>query len=172
MNLQRLRFLRFTLILAAAFLFCFNANAQEKAVLLTGAELARIVPSGFYFEGQSAPTQTRNAAAVKFAGNRNIIAALVDTSGYSTDIRAKYEGFLITDSIIRIGGQELAVGAYGFGFDNKGKFNVFDIGGNPTLSVASKNDKDLRRPRPLLMSKTGSEIRLYNGRDYVVVAFK
>src|SRR4029453_7156702 len=83
------------------------AAAQGRATLLAGAELARVVPSGFYFQGLSAPTQMRNTAPARFGSNRCVIAGLVDTSGYASDIRAKYEGFLITDSEISINGTTL-----------------------------------------------------------------
>src|SRR5688500_3952014 len=100
----------------------FVVAAQDATpVVLGGAQLARVVPPGFYFEGQSAPTQMRNAAAARFGAKRHVIAGMVDTSGYSADIRAKYEGFFITDSPITIGGAQLGAGAYGFGFtdDNR-----------------------------------------------------
>src|SRR5215470_923634 len=90
--------------------------AQGYPTILTGGELQRVVPSSFYFEGQAGPTQMRNAAAARLRANSYVIAALVDTSGYSSDIRGRYEGFLITDSPISLGGAELGTGAYGFGF--------------------------------------------------------
>ncbi len=37
------------------------AQGGDAPVILSGAQLARIVPPGFYFEGQSAPTQMRNS---------------------------------------------------------------------------------------------------------------
>lgn len=146
------------------------AMAQEQPVVLAGAELTRVVPSSFYFEGQSAPTQMRNAAAARFGPKRHVIAGLVDTSGYSSEIRAKYEGFFITDSAIAVGGTDLGVGAYGFGFSNDGKFNVFDVAGNRLLSVDAAKDSALRRPRPLMMVKGSDGLRLYSGRDYVTIA--
>lgn len=148
------------------------AMAQEQPAVLAGAELTRVVPSSFYFEGQSAPTQMRNAAAARFGPKRHVIAGLVDTSGYSSEIRAKYEGFLITDSAIAVGGADLGVGAYGFGFSNDGKFNVFDVAGNRLLSVDAAKDSEMRRPRPLMMVKASDGLRLYAGRDYVTIAAK
>jgi hypothetical protein len=144
--------------------------AQDRGVVLTPTELTRVVPPGFYFQGQTAATQMRNSAAARFGTNRYVIAGLVDTSGYSSEVRAKYEGFLITDSAIRIGASDLGVGAYGFGFTNDGKLNVLDLAGNEVISISTKNEKGLRRPRPLMMSKNGDEIRLYSGRNYVVIA--
>jgi hypothetical protein len=144
--------------------------AQDRGVVLTPTELIRVVPPGFYFQGLTASTQMRNSAAARFGANRHVIAGLVDTSGYSSDVRAKYEGFLITDSAIRIGGSDLGIGAYGFAFSNDGKLNVLDLAGNEVISVSTKNEKGLRRPRPLMMSRNGDEIRLYSGRNYVVIS--
>ena len=93
-------------VLAASTMF---VRAQEAVTVLEGAALTRVVPTGFYFEGLSAPTQMRNAAAARFGEKRYLIAALVDTSGYAADVRAKYEGFFITDSPIQINGTYLNV---------------------------------------------------------------
>ncbi|MGH9941608.1 MAG: hypothetical protein ACRD9R_04515, partial [Pyrinomonadaceae bacterium] len=144
--------------------------AQETVVVLGGPQLARVVPPGFYFEGQSAPTQARNSAAARLGEKRHVIAGLVDTSGYSADVRAKDERFFITDSPINVGDAQLGVGAYGFGVTDEGKFNVFDVGGREVLSVWATADRGLRRPRPLMLSHTRGELRLYSGRSYVVLA--
>ena len=174
MNLKDFRVVRSALILMLITLsFAAAVDAQKKtAAVLTGAELPGIMPPGFYFEGQSAPMQMRNSAAARLAEKRNVVAGMVDTSGYSTEIRAKYEGFLITDSSIEIGGEILPTGAYGFGFTDAGKFNVFDVGGKRILSVNAADDRVLRRPRPLMMSKAADGLRLYSGRGYVVVSIK
>lgn len=147
-----------------------SAVAQENATVLTGGELTRIVPTGFYFQGLSAPTQMRNAAAARFGTDRYVISGLVDTSGYSADVRAKYVGFLITDSAIKLNGESLPSGAYGFGFGTAGKLTVMDLAGKDLLSVSVTNDKALRRPRPLMMTPDPGGVRLYNGRDYVIIA--
>jgi hypothetical protein len=148
------------------------AIAQNTPSILTESELARVVPISFYYQGQSAPTQMRNAAAVRFAPERYVIAGLVDTSGYSAEIRGKYEGFLITDSAIKIGGVRLNTGAYGFGFSSTGKMNIFDISGKLILTVKSKNDAELKRPRPLMMMQAADGVRLYDGRNYVILSAK
>ena len=156
------------LALAATIVFGSVVH-QDKPTIVTGAELTRLVPTGYYFQGQSAPTQTRNTAAARFGADRYVIVGLVDTSGYSAEIRAKYEGFFITDSPIKVNGEALPTGAYGFGFSNDGKMNVMDISGKEVLSVSSTNDKALRRPRPLMMTRSDDEIRFYSRRDYVVI---
>ena len=147
-----------------------SAVAQQNATILAGAELTRVVPTGFYFQGLSAPTQMRNSAAARFGTDRYVISGLVDTSGYSADIRAKYVGFLITDSTITLNGESLPAGAYGFGFGTAGKLTVLDLAGKDLLSVNVTNDKSLRRPRPLMMTADPGGVRLYNGRDYVIIA--
>lgn len=164
-------------LLACAVLavLCFWAApvlAQDAPVVLTGAQLTRVVPPGFYYSGQSAPTQMRNAAAARFGANRYVVAGLVDTSGYSADVRASYEGFLITDSAVSVRNETLNPGAYGFGFTNDGKLNVYDVGGHSVLSVAVEKDTRLRRPRPLMMQRAADGVRLYSGRNYVRIAAK
>ena len=114
----------------------------------------------------------RNAAAARFGTNRFVIVGMVDTSGYSAEIRARYEGFFITDSAITIGGESLSTGAYGFGFSNYGKLNILDLAGKEILSVSTTNDKSMKRPRPLMMTKSGDGIRVYSGREYAVIAAK
>ena len=165
---------RLSASIASALLFCSLAIAalQDPAVVLTGKDSARVVPTSFYFEGQSAPTQMRNSAAARFGAKRLVIAGLVDTSGYSTEVRAKYQGFFITDSPITIGGTDLGTGAYGFGFSNDGKFNIFDVGGSAVMSVGATKDTALRRPRPLMMVKEKDGLRLYSERSYVIIATK
>jgi hypothetical protein len=162
------RCLAFSAMLFVVALFVPVA-AQETAVILTADELTRTMPPGFYFQGLSAPTQMRNSAAARFGAKRYVLAGLVDTSGYAAEIRSKYEGFLITDSPIKINGTPLAPGAYGFGFSNDGKLTVLDLTATDALSVSTTKDNELKRPRPLMMTKTSEGVRLYNGRDYVVI---
>ena len=159
-------------VILALFAIAGFATAQERATVLAGAELTRVVPTGFYFQGLSAPTQMRNTAAARFGTTRFVIAGLVDTSGYSADVREKYVGFLITDSEITLNGESLPAGAYGFGFAAEGKLTVMDLAGKNLLSVPITNDKEMRRPRPLMMSADAGGVRLYNGRNYVVIAAK
>lgn len=162
-------------LLLSSFLCLFLMPAavlSEEAMMLEGEALARVVPGSFYFEGRVGPTQMRNAAAVRFGEKRHVIVALVDTAGYSSDIRTKYEGFLVTDSRIAFGDKELAAGAYGFGVTKESKFNIFDVGGNLLLSVAGAKDSVTRTPRPLALLKDDGGVRLYRGRSYVLVAAK
>ena len=159
--------------LAALFIACslpVMVTAQDSVTVLAGAELARVVPPGFYFQGLSAPTQMRNGAAARFGAKRYVVAGLVDTSGYAADVRAKYEGFFISDSPIKINGSELGTGAYGFAFSNDGKLNILDLAGNQVLSTSTTKDSELKRPRPLMMMKAANGVRFYSGKDYVTIA--
>ncbi len=156
---------------AAALLVSILAFAQQPTILGTD-ELPKVVPTNFYFEGQLAPTQMRNAAAVRFAPQRHLVAALVDNSGYASDIRAKFEGFIISDEAVTIGGVEVKSGAYGFGFTKDSKLNILDVGGKTLHSVAAKRDEKFQSPRPLVMVQSGKELRLYRGKSYVVIASK
>jgi len=158
--------------LAAILVVPLSASPQTSGVILSGADLTRVVPTSFYFQGLSAPTQMRNAAAVRFGDNHYVIAGMVDTSGYAADVRAKYEGFLITDTPITVNGKDLGIGAYGFGFTNDAKLNVLDLSGKEVFSVATNKDSELKRPRPLMMTSSGGTVRLYAGKDYVTIAAK
>jgi hypothetical protein len=160
----------FLAIFVLAFLPEFAIS--DDILFLEGEALTRIMPASFYFEGRSGPTQMRNAVAVRFGEKRHVIAALVDTEGYASEIRDKYEGFFITDSKISVGGQDVVPGAYGFGFTKESKFNLFDVGGNLLVSAQGARDTATRTPRPLTILKDNGGVRLYRGRSYVVFAVK
>jgi hypothetical protein len=149
-----------------------SAVAAQAPVILSGAQLARIVPSGFFFEGQSAPTQMRNAVAARFGAKQHLVAGMVDTSGYSADVRSRYEGFFIVDTPMMVGGQELATGAYGFGFVENNRFTISDVGGTQLFTVNTEPDRNLRRPRPLMLTRGAGGVRLYSGRRFVTITLR
>ena len=171
MNLKRI-VLSGSLLLSVICCFQVFVKAQDSVTVLQGAELTRVVPTGFYFQALSAPTQMRNSAAARFGTKRFVVTGLVDTSGYAADVRAKYEGFFITDSPVTINGSDLGTGAYGFGFSNNGKLQILDLAGNEILSVTTTKDTQLKRPRPLMMTKSGDRVRFYSGKDYVMITAK
>lgn len=45
-----------------------QADAYAAPKVLAGAEAAKLIPASFYFEGQSAPVQSRNSAAASIGG--------------------------------------------------------------------------------------------------------
>lgn len=146
---------------------------QRVPLVLEGEELTRVVPTGFYFEKQSAPTQMRNTSAVQWGRGeraRYVIAGLVDTSGYSSEVRAKYQGFFINDTPVMIGGRMLPTGAYGFGFTSNGRIRIFDVSGRQVLVAPAAKDTRMQRPRPLMFTTEYGDVRLYSGRDYAVIS--
>ena len=142
--------------------------AQAGAQILTGEQVKKIAPSSFFFAGQSAPAQMRNAAGFKNSGGKLVLAALVDTTGYSTAIAEKYQGFLITETKLTFDGGSVEPGAYGFGFKD-GKFTVMNVAGTNVLSVASQSDEPAKHPVPLKVEKEGAGYRLYAGKNYVAI---
>jgi len=136
--------------------------------VLKAADLEKLFPATVYYCGQSAPAQLRNSGGVKFADGHYVLASLVDTSGYSTGVAAKYEGYLITEVPLVIGGKHLPAGAYGFGFLDGDRFVVTDLGGKDVLTAHSVKDADMTRPRPLdVTDDPAGGFRLYVGRSYV-----
>ena len=155
----------------AAFSFCLFSSVlvsaqQPKPGVLSAEDLKKVVPTSYFFRGQSAPVQLRNSVGFSMPG-KLVLAGLVDTSGYVADVQAKYQGFLITEVKLKIEGTELAPGEYGFGFSKDGKFLVMDVGANDLFSVAAKVDGKLARPVPLKIVEDGGAYRLYAGRKWV-----
>jgi hypothetical protein len=142
--------------------------AQAGAQILTGEQAKKIAPSTYYFAGQSAAVQARNTAGFKNSAGKVVLAGLVDTSGYSTAIQEKYQGFLITETKLRFDGATLEPGEYGFGF-KEGKFIVMNVASTDIFSIASQSDDQLKHPVPLKFEKDGAGYRLYAGKKYVVV---
>ncbi len=109
--------------------------------MLSGDDLKKVVPGTYFFRGQSAPVQLRNSAGFSASDGKLVLAGLVDTSGYASDVQSKYQGFLITEVKLNIEGTDLAPGEYGFGFSKEGKFLVMDVGANDLFSVSGQNGR-------------------------------
>jgi hypothetical protein len=151
-------------------LLLLTAGLAQKATqhLLSADELKSLVPSDFFFRGQKAPTQLRNSTGFQRADGKVTIAALVDVSGYSTSIQQKYQGLLITESQLDIGGSKLAPGEYGFGFAAE-KFVVMNVASEDALSAPYQTDAELKRPVPLKLVEDGAGYKLYAGKKWVAV---
>ncbi|OLB34064.1 MAG: hypothetical protein AUH11_19475 [Acidobacteria bacterium 13_2_20CM_57_17] len=174
------RFAKYFLVLSVLFLtfsirylqtaMAGNPSPDGKEVILKAADITpKIFPERVFFRGQSAPVQFRNSGGVHFADDLFVLAGMVDSSGYSTAIKEKYQAYLLNEVTLEIGGQTLKPGAYGIGFLNGGKFVVMDLGANDVLQAASQRDAEMKRPVPLqvVASATSGTYRLYAGRDYV-----
>ncbi len=140
---------------------------QATKHVLSRDELKKAIPAEFFFSGQKAPVQLRNAVGLQLADGKMALAALVDASGYSTAIRQKYQGMLITEMKLNLGGAELAPGEYGFGFTAEGKFVVMDVASNDVLSTASQTDQALQHAVPLKLVEDGEGYKLYAGKNWV-----
>src|SRR5438445_2567739 len=174
------RFAKYFLVLSMLFLtfsirylqtaMAGDPSAEGKEVILKAAGVTpTICPERVFFRGQSAPVQFRNSGGVHFADDLYVLAGMVDSSGYSTAIKEKYQAYVLNEVTLEIGGQTLKPGAYGIGFINGGKFVVMDLGANDVLQASSQKDTEMKHPVLLQVvpSSTAATYRLYTGRDYV-----
>jgi hypothetical protein len=165
----------FALALLAA-LFVVQAPLQAappagpEAALKASDITGKLFPEQVFFRGQVAPVQMRNTGGIRFADDAYVLAGLVDNSGYSSDIREKYQAYLITEVALEIGGRKLQPGAYGMGFIADSKFIVMDLGAHDLFQVSSARDAEMKRPVPLQITGSSGKYRLYKGRDYVEIS--
>ena len=160
--------LRWTLLGSLLLALSSLTMAQQAAKhVLTSDELNKAVPSEYFFRGQKAPVQLRNAVGFELADGKMALAALVDASGYSTSIQQKYQGLLITETKLNIGGTDLPPGQYGFGFTGDGKFVVMDVANSDVLSVAYASYPQMQHAVPLKLEVDGSGYKLYAGKKWV-----
>ena len=142
--------------------------AGQEAVLKAADITPKLFPEHVFFCGQVAPAQLRNTGGVHFADDLYVLAGLVDSSGYSTAIKEKYQAYLLSEVNLEIGGQTLKPGAYGFGFVG-GKFILMDLAASNLIESAGQRDAEMKRPIPLqiVAASTAGSYRLYVGRDYI-----
>src|SRR5271167_878860 len=114
---------RTALWLVVLAVFAMQAGAQ----VLTTDQAKKLAPTTYYFAGKI------------------VLAGFVDTSGYSTSIKEKYQGFLITETKLSFDGATLDPGEYGFGFKD-GKFIVMNVASTDLFSIASPTDDQLKHP--------------------------
>jgi hypothetical protein len=142
-------------------------KAQAGDTVLKPADTQKLLPASVYYRGQQAPTELRNSGGVKFADGFFVLSTLVDTSGYSTGVQAKYQAYFITEVPLKIGGESLRAGIYGVGFVGD-KFLVTDVGAHDVLTVPTTDDAGLKRPMPLqVVADPAGGFRLYIQRRYV-----
>ena len=142
--------------------------AGQDTILKASDITPKLFPEHVFFRGQVAPAQLRNTGGVHFADDLFVLAGLVDSSGYSTAIKEKYQAYLLSEVILEIGGQTVKPGAYGFGFVS-GKFILMDLAANNLIETAGSHDAEMKRPVPLqIAASTAAGIyRLYVGRDFI-----
>jgi hypothetical protein len=142
------------------------ASAQGSFELVTGKAFDSAMPNDFYLEGNRIPTEKRNAAMVKTPAGARALLALLDTTGYSSQIKQKYIGLFITEGPITVCGTSVSVGSYGFGLDRptvvlngKGdaKFHLYNQAGAEVATCTVSNDSTIKVAKPLQVevSKSG-----------------
>ena len=140
----------------------------QGGTVLKAADAQKLLPPSVYYKAQSASTQLRNSGGVKFTDGYYLLATMVDTSGYSSDVASKYQAYFITEVPIKIGGKSLSAGVYGVGFIPGDKFVVTDVGAHDVLTVSSSTDTAIKRPMPLqVLADPSGGFRFYEGRKYV-----
>ncbi len=140
--------------------------------LLTREQTGKLLPATVFYHGQVAPVQARNSAGLRLPGGKLMLVTLVDTSGYASSVQQTYQGYLLTETPLRIGSQTLPAGAYGFGFLPEDQMVVMDLGGTELMRTATTRDAQMPRPNPLQMlpdPSSAMRYRLYLGRNFVTL---
>lgn len=172
MNFRVTLFLIPSLMLVAT-AFCIPqptaAGPTKEGVLTAEVVGAKLIPEKVFFHGQLTKVQTSNSGGVRYLDDSLVVAGLVENPGWAAGISDKYQGYLITEVSMVIGGQTLMPGAYGFGFVEGGKFVVMDLSSWELFTVSSASDTELKSPMPLqfVAGLEPGKYRLYKGREFV-----
>lgn len=149
-----------------------DVRAQGSFEVVTGKAFETALPKEFYLEGNAIPTEKRNAAMLKTAEGARVLFALLDTTGYSSRIKQKYTGMVISEGKLSVCGISVGVGSYGFGLDMpeapseaEAKFMLYNQAGQQVGGCGAKKDAKIKLPRPLsVVVAQGEPARLYLGR--------
>jgi hypothetical protein len=151
------------------------ASAQNAFKVEKGEAFNKIVPKDVVLEENAIPTEKRNSVLVITPSGGRVVAGLVDTSGYSSQVQEKYVGMLINESSLNVCGHQVGIGSYGFGLVKasgtaEGKasgFVLYNQAGKQVARCAAKWDAEIKSPRPLQVVVNGETARLYVGRAWV-----
>ena len=147
------------------------ASQADASRILARDQAGPLMPPSVFFDGQIATVQTRNSAALRLGRNKIFLAGLVDSSGYSSGVRDRYQGIFLLTAPSLLAGKRLAPGAYGFGFLGD-QMAVMDLGANDILRAPVTQDPTLKRPMPLQILPDAAHptgARLYLGRSFVLI---
>jgi len=166
-----IRAMRLTLALALLVTAAASVlQAQGGFEVLSGKAFDSAFVKDFYLEGNSIPTEKRNAALIKTSSGARVEFALLDTTGYSSQVQEKYSGMIISEGPIGICGIKLGVGSYGFGTKlprppGSGDAQVFfyDQAGSQVGECGAPKDAQLKTPKPLQVVIAGGKAKLYLG---------
>jgi len=153
--------LSMTLGLLAGSLVPARAQGVFEAVN-EGKAFDNAVPKDFYLEGNAIPTEKRNAVLLKTPGGKRVVVALIDTTGYSSQIQQKYIGMVIAEGTLSVCGQKVTVGSYGFGLDKPAPpsdadatFHLYNQAGRKLFDCAAKKDTTATQAQPLQVTTSG-----------------
>ncbi len=138
-----------------------TVRAQGGFEVVTGQAVVRAVPNDFYLEGNRIPVEKRDAVLLKNAHGARLVVANINTAGYSSQIKQKYTGMVITETKISVCGADLGVGSYGFGLDRPAPpstadatFRIYNQAGEKLGECAAKHDENIKQPTPLTVNAT------------------
>jgi hypothetical protein len=146
-----------------------SACAQGAFEQISGKAFESAIPNDFYLEGNRIPVEKRNAALLKTPAGARLVLALIDTTGYSSQIQQKYMGMVITEGKVSVCDVPLSVGSYGFGLEKPaGKFLLYNQAGEKVGDCVAQKDSAVKLPKPLnivLGKEAGA--RLYLSRYFL-----
>src|SRR5215469_6954031 len=162
-------------VLLVATVACFAqqqkppAGQPKEGVLTADVVSAKLMPEKVFFHGQLTKVQSSNSGVVRYLDDSLVVAGLVDNPGWALGLSDKYQGYLITEVSMVLGGQTLMPGAYGFGFLDGGKFVVMDLSSWDLFTISSTSDAELKSSMPLqfVAGPDAGKYRLYKGREFV-----
>jgi hypothetical protein len=152
------------------------ASAQGVFKVEKGEAFNKIVPRDFVLEENAIPTEKRNTVLVVTPSGARVVAGLLDTSGYSSQVQEKYLGMLISEGNVEVCGNQVGVGSYGFGLAKSpgatqgktSRFMLYDQAGKKIVECTAEWDSNLKGPRPLqVVVGGGGTARLYVSRTWV-----
>jgi len=137
----------------------------------------RAVPQDFYVEGNRIPVEKRNTVVLKNAKGTRLLVGLVDTTGYSSQVRQKYTGMIITEGKISVCGNALGVGSYAFGLDRpafpssaEAPFKIYNQAGEKVGECSAKKDDSVKQPKPLsVMSEKSGPAKVFLGKYMIEI---
>ncbi len=149
--------------------------AQGGFEVVSGQAVVRAVPGDFYLEGNRIPVDKRYAVLLKNTHGARLVVANINTAGYSSQIKQKYTGMVITETKISVCGTELGVGSYGFGLDRPAPpstadatFRIYNQAGEKLGECAAKRDDTIKQPTPLTVTAPqGGPVKVALGK-YVI----
>jgi hypothetical protein len=159
-------------------LFAAQALSQGGFRVETGKAFDDAVPKSFYLEGNSIPVEKRNSVLAVAPSGARLLAGLIDTTGYSSEVQQKYTGMLITEGSLDVCGRRVGVGSYGFGIsrpqsgagkqEEPARFHLYNQAGHEVGGCEARWDSKVEHPRPLALTPgPGGSARLYLGRNWV-----